>query len=508
MTKELRETLKSLSFFFIFISKTHKKQSINLKKEGEIMQIDLFNVKEFVEINHLKEVTSPVLFQRGDVPDPNGLVSNEIFGVTTKSRKETFAYINLYGHFFHPHIYKAIRRMFRNIDRIVDGSQFYSIDDNGYLVIDEVAGDTGLEWLYENWDKIKWERKDESGKSMRDERISMLENFKKDEIFMPYQIVIPAFYRDVLTNSGGGGGTTDDINNLYTKVIRLVATIRSQGMFDFQFNSTNYTIQQTLVDIYDYFKQKIEKKKGIIRKYLMGKNTDYGVRTVITSASYHANKPDELFVDFEHSAIPISQLCSLVYPFITSYIKKFFERELFDNKNQKILYNPATDEIDKVVSLKNPESYFSDKWIKQMIDTFIRDPESRFNKIEVPVGKGNQKLYLAFAGKRMDGSNTSELSGTVNRPMTWTDLLYLACADTVKDKHALITRYPLLDEFGIFVSKIRVSSTVNTVPMLINGELYKWYPNIRFDIPPEKIGAYFIDACQFSNSYLEGIEGD
>ena len=218
------------------------------------MQIDLFNVKEFVEINHLKEVTSPVLFQRGDVPDPNDLVSNEIFGVTTKSRKETFAYINLYGHFFHPHIYKAIRRMFRNIDRIVDGSQFYSIDDNGYLVIDEVAGDTGLEWLYENWDKIKWERKDESGKSMRDERISMLENFKKDEIFMPYQIVIPAFYRDVLTNSGGGGGTTDDINNLYTKVIRLVATIRSQGMFDFQFNSTNYTIHQTLVYIYDYFK--------------------------------------------------------------------------------------------------------------------------------------------------------------------------------------------------------------------------------------------------------------
>ena len=42
------------------------------------MQIDLFNVKEFVEINHLKEVTSPVLFQRGDVPDPNGLVSTSI----------------------------------------------------------------------------------------------------------------------------------------------------------------------------------------------------------------------------------------------------------------------------------------------------------------------------------------------------------------------------------------------------------------------------------------------
>ena len=85
------------------------------------LRLDLFDIKEFIEINKLQEVTSAVLFQRGDVPHPNGLVSNEIFGITTKSRKETFAYINLYGHFFHPHVMKAIRRLFRNIDKIING---------------------------------------------------------------------------------------------------------------------------------------------------------------------------------------------------------------------------------------------------------------------------------------------------------------------------------------------------------------------------------------------------
>ena len=88
------------------------------------MKIDIFNVDEFVQLNNLREVTSPVLFQRGDIPDPNGLVSNEIFGVTIKDRKETFAYIDLGGHFFHPHIYKVLKRIFRNVEKIVNGTMY------------------------------------------------------------------------------------------------------------------------------------------------------------------------------------------------------------------------------------------------------------------------------------------------------------------------------------------------------------------------------------------------
>ena len=178
------------------------------------MKIDLFDIKEFIDINHLQEITSPILFQRGDIPHPNGLVSNEIFGVTTKSRRETYAYIDLHGHFFHPHVYKAIRRMFRNIDKIVNGESYYIIDENGQLRLDE-NGETGIEFLYNNWEKIKWnpESQDGNTKGMRSERVSLIENNKKNEIFMRYQIVIPAFYRDI-KSGGSGGGETDDINNL------------------------------------------------------------------------------------------------------------------------------------------------------------------------------------------------------------------------------------------------------------------------------------------------------
>ena len=76
------------------------------------MKINLYDVDEFVKLNHLKEVTSGVLFQRGGVPHPEGLLSNDIFGITVKSRKETFAYIELNGQFIYQHIYKVVRYMF------------------------------------------------------------------------------------------------------------------------------------------------------------------------------------------------------------------------------------------------------------------------------------------------------------------------------------------------------------------------------------------------------------
>ena len=197
----------------------------------------------------------------------------------------------------------------------------------------------------------------------------------------------------------------------------------------------------------------------------------------------------------------------MAYPFLVQWIKSFFEREVIDAQHAKILYNPATDEIVKTEKILNPESYFSDKYIKKMIDTFIKDPESRFTPIEIPTS-GSHKLYLAFSGKRTDGSNTSELASIVNRPMTWTDLLYMACEKVTRDKHVLITRYPLNDEFGVFISRIRVSSTTKTIPMMVNGYLYKWYPFVDLSLNVNDVPGQFIDACQFSNSYLPGIEGD
>ena len=468
------------------------------------MKIEIFDTGLFIDMNHLKEIKSPILFQRGNVPDPDGLISNEIFGLDVKRRRQTFAYIDLKAHFFNPHIYKALKRLYRNIDKIINGMEYYSINKDGILVKDP-AGETGLDFLYDNWEKINWERS-ENTTSMRNERIDIVTKSKKSEVFMQYQIVIPAFYRDIQLDSSGGG-ENDPLNNLYAKQLRLASMLSDKDMFDFTYHSTNYSMQGLIEEIYDYFKVKLQKKNGMIRKFLMGKNIDFCTRSVITSPNFHANRPEEMEIQFDRSGIPISQVCSLCYPFIVTWIRNFFEREFIMNQASKILFNQATGEVEEIVEIYKPEMYFTDEFIKRMIDRYISDPETRFDPILIPIGK-DKYMHMAFTGKRIDSSTTSDLSTISNRSFTVTDLLYMACYDVAKDKHAVVTRYPVSDSYGLFISQIHVLSTLETEPVRVNDTVYQFYPKIEPNLSKSKIAIRFIETLKFSNAYLKGLNGD
>ena len=463
------------------------------------MKIDMFNIDEFVELNHLKEITSPILLDRGGIPHPDGLISNDIFGVSVKDRKQRFAYINLRNHFFHPHIYKVIRRVFRNIDKIVSGAAYYKIE-NGTLIRDDENGETGINFLYENWNKLKWK----GNGGMSSERAELLSKTPKDIAFLDKFPVIPVFYRDIKSASGGGGDVPE-IDQFYINIIRMANLLESQEMFDFSFHATNYNIQENLVAIYDYFKDKLDRKSGMIRKFLLGKNTDFSVRTVISGPIYKGERLEDNIVDFRHASVPMYELCTLVHPFLVAWLKNFFESRIIEQKwyitNQKDEESSTIDGSE----LKNPESHFNDSYVTKRIDKFQKDPSSRFDKIEVPLKDGRIK-YLAFTGfyKNLN----AEESNLANRPMTWCDLIFIALNDIVKDKYAMITRYPVLDAFGVIFTKIRVASTLQTTAMDINGVLYKWYPLVDLNMSREKIANNFDDTLKFSNAYLKGLDGD
>lgn len=466
------------------------------------MKVELLDTDEFISVNSIQEIKSPVMFQRGNTPHPEGLFSTKIFGMTPRDRKETFGYIDLGHIFFHPHIYKIIKRFFRNVEKIVNGSSFYLINSEGHLVLsDEVHGETGVQFLYDNWEKIKWEYSDSPA---RNERIDAVMNTKKSEVFTSKLIVIPPFYRDVTSSSGGG--KVPEINNFYANAIRLASILKENDVFSFNLYSSQFAIQELLVDTYDYFKEKLQSKNGLLRKYLMGKNVDLCTRAVITASSFHADKPEDLQVNLRYSGIPISHILSLCNPFIISWVKKFFERELMD-VSEKHLIDSRTGKVLQLVELKNPELVFTDKEITKKINSFIKDPDTRFKPVEVPLKDGRMS-YLVFHGTRYDLKNKDELASISNRKLTWTDVFYMACEDAVKDKHSIVTRYPLIDQYGLFVSRITVLSTTTTVPMQVGEKIYKNYPVVDLSVPESKIATLFIDSVSFSNSYLPGLDGD
>ena len=298
------------------------------------MKIDLMDVERLIRINGLegKEVTNPILFEAGNVPTPDGLLSLEIFGMTSQERKENYAYISLHDYFIHPYVYKILLRLDRKIEAVVKGTRNFTITEDGQLIEDE-NGNNGCAWLYKNWDKIKFKRNDSN---VRNERINLIEAYSKNVLFVKNWIVIPAFYRDVnFQNVGDGKLSHNELTDLYCKLLKFTNMVAANNEFAFMSNANKGKVQDTLVEIYDYFKHKLEKKHGLIRKSLLGKTVDYGVRAVIAAPEFRNNRYDDNIVDFTHCAIPIALICTLFYPFMLHELRNFFN-EQYEMLNYKI----------------------------------------------------------------------------------------------------------------------------------------------------------------------------
>lgn len=457
------------------------------------MKLDLLDVKKLIVANGLKAVSNPILFESGNVPTPDGLLSLEIFGTTSRERKETFAYIDLNGAFFHPFAYKQLKRLDRRIESIIHGTQNFIITEDGKLVKDE-NGNTGIIWLYKNWDKIKFQRNESQ---IRDERIDLIESCKKDVLFCKQWVVVPAFYRDVnFKNTDQGKLSHNELTDLYAKLLRYTNMLKSSIEFDFLINSTLARIQDTLVEIYDYFKGKIEKKRGLIRKSLLGKSVDYGCRAVISAPQFgktYKSNP----VDFYHAGVPISIVCTTFFPFMLHEMRNFF-KDLYENLNYKIddlsIYDKR---LSGSVDLANFDLTITEDMLKGMMDMFTRSYEDRFERVEIPLEEP-QKYPIYFKINE----------NGVERDMTYTDILYICAVRAAEDKHIFITRYPITNHFGTFPCGIRILSTLKTHKATVNGTEYDYYPVIDFNMNKRDVSTFFFDVLKMSNVYLKGMNGD
>ena len=475
------------------------------------MRIELLNTELFIKLNKLKEVSNPITLDRGMTPTPDGLLSTDIFGTTPKERKNRYSYIDLHTYFLQPLAFKQLHRLDSKIDALIAGTKKFIITKEGYLEEND-AGETGIDWLYDNWEKIKFKR---NQSTIRNERIDFFVRNKKDVIFTRYFIVEPAFYRDInLQNVGTGRPTLHEINvgsdqtngSSYGKLLRLVSSLKSSGGFAFALNNTKYQIQLCMVDIYNYFKSRVEKKYGIIRKGVMGKTVDFGSRLVISAPHFDANSYNDLIVNSEYSGVPLGNCISNATPFFIGWLSGFFKRE-FEGQEHKY---PVMDEKGEIsyVELKNPAAYYNDDYCMKLMNKYIHSYEERFDKIEVPLADGTFR-YMVFKGSTAkDTENNPQASGISQRYMTLTDLMFLAADDIYENRYGYITRYPFLTFQTIFPTKIRVLSTQKTQPMWINGKLHKFYPVIDPNTPKKTVPTQFIEVLMMSNVYLEKIGGD
>lgn len=480
--------------------------------EGQSMKVSLITDK-VIEDNHLQEVTSPIWFKNGSIPTDDGLFSPIIFGNTLEERKKTHAYIDLRRRFFHPYIYEVITSLNRKINTVASGQGAWWVSPTGELeqITDTTdkrydEENTGIGWLVENFHKIKFKETD-SDKNR--EKITLLKSLSDDQIFISKWIVIPIFYRDFDVSSGSK--SAPDINYWYNSLITNTSSYENELVSITQ-HLTLYNIQKTLVTIRQFGQTLIEKKKGAFQKTILGKSIDFGGRGVISVPSLNGcDVPNDCIVDITHSGIPLSYCVTTGYPFMIKWITEFFE-DMFRNKRHIPVYKKVKGQDEpsvEYIEIIDQSEVFTKDYIDSKLEMFNRTyGAERFETIKVKCKDGSER-ELYFDGKWYGNKPNDPRKNTIaNRPLTWTDVVYLAATESLSDKHVYITRYPLTDYFGTFPSRVAILSTIKTVPMIVNGKVYPHYPVIDLSLSAKEVATQFIDTISISNLYLDAIGGD
>lgn len=417
---------------------------------GNHLRVSLIDPDKLVSVNELKEVSNPVSFIRNAIPTPDGLFSNEIFGISKYDRANTFAYIDLHDTFINPLIYKNWCKVDSNIKACVHGTKNFIIDEHGQLV-EDFDGDTGIAFLKENCHRIKLKR---TNSSQRDMRVSFIEKYMgTPEMFITKFIVCPAYYRDI--NNEKGHVELGEINELYRNLLISVRALRESADYGLNLNeATRGRIQETLLQLYDWFgsgttisgektTNVIPGKTGIIRRAVMGKTTDYASRLVMSAPELKVERLEDIEADLDYSVLPLASACVNFLPFVIHNVRRMFENEF---SGDAVI--PRVNMKTGVVDYLHPKDYqieFSDERIRKEINRFLTGFSNRFIPIEVPTIEGNT-VRLRFKGYNTTPEEFKDDMSKfpiMERDLTWCDIFYQAACEAVKDKHILITRYPV-----------------------------------------------------------------
>lgn len=491
------------------------------------LKTELLDVDKFIKVNNLKEVYDPVFFN-GPTPSEHGLLSNEIFGITKSERAGIYAYIDLGGYFLHPLAYKTLKKLNSKIENIVHGIDTYSITETGEIVQDD-NGNTGIDWLKKNFSKIKFTKNDSRSRNLKIDFINM----ESDKIWINKYIVIPAYYRDVDTKQASIG--VGEINKLYSSLIIASKSLKETANYGLTLsNATKGRIQNTLVQIFDWFGQgttingqktsgNLPGKTGLIKRGALYKTVDYSVRLVMSAPDLEAENIEDLMVDMDHAAEPLAAVLCNFKPFVIFWLRRFFENE-FAGKYEYPILTKNGESIS--VPILDYQIMFSDNILNSQIERFIHGYSNRFIPIDVPVDmeelakinkSRKEKINLDNIHMMIDYrlesiKNDSTSKEMIHRPLTWCDLFYIAACEVTEDKMVLITRFPIDSYLNQFPSKIRVKSTVKTEPISIeiNGEtkLFKWYPVIREKDINKNTSPLFSDTLSICNGIIGAMQMD
>ena len=241
----------------------------------------------------------------------------------------------------------------------------------------------------------------------------------------------------------------------------------------------------------------------------MSKTSDYGTRLVITAPELKVEKVEDLMVNLDYGALPLSSAIVNFNASVIFWIKRFFENEFGGGVKHKLINDKGKIEY---VEVKDPLIVFSEDRIKEEMNRFVHGYSNRFIPVDVPLVNGKTS-YMIFKGhnvtpEQVANGDTLGESSLINRRLTWCDILYMAATEACSDKCVLVTRFPIDSAYSQTPMKTRISTIKETEKIYVNNTYYPFYPKIREEDIGKNTSHMFIDTFQMCNLYLKGFKGD
>ena len=451
------------------------------------------------ETQYLRPVKSLDMFINAQKQfHPDGLWSNEIFGVVgTNARSTRTSYIDLRVPIIHPTLCKTILKMRSFYKEILSGREFAKWDPElgDFIKSDMVDGKTGYEFFVTHLPKLNIPEKDSV---TREQAIALFEKYK-DNLLISKLLILPAGLRDLEIDEFGRV-TSDDVNSLYYKLIAISNTINPSSVKASieAYNPQRVSLQNTVNEIYEYFTQIVEGKKNLLMGKWAARKIFNGTRNVITSMIMHSTElTHPRNPTFNDTMMGVYQTAKAMLPVTIYNLKMGFLDKCFSSPGAPALLTDK--ETLRSIRTVLPAHIYTD-WVSteglEKLLTHFKEESVR----QEPVMVGDNYLGLIYRGpdgtfalihgidELPEGRNESDCT-----PITHMELLYCAIYHVAHNYPVYVTRYPITGVGSIYPSYVYLKSTVKFDERTeLDPDTWEPYPDkrIAYQFPRRDSSSY------------------
>lgn len=488
------------------------------------VNVAILDVPNFIRERRALPVTSTLTLEPStNLFHAEGLYSETIFGpVGSPDRELLFGYIDLNTHIFNPKIFKLIIQLGGLYKDIMSG-QAYAVFDPITKNFERVVGDpmevegadTGYSFFCRHFNELSFATTESS---KRDERIEVIEQYRDRALFSQY-LVEPAGLRDI-ANDSSGRLVQDDVNGLYKSLILYARSI-PKGSQSTLYDPVRWQIQSKAQEIYEYIENFLDGKRGFIQGSFARRKVAMGTRNVITAATFFASSPeDPQLLKADDVQVGVYQTIKGLQPFTKYTYKALFGDAIFkrdavsqvalsDIKTGKLIYTSISPTV--------RDMWTSSEGIEKMINSFrntdlrkkpvlIRDTEGKQYALLLVYDEGDS-IVLCRSIDDLEAKWPRKVDRTKLRPITYIEMFYLIAETISMGRHAIVTRYPVIEQGSSYVAKIHVVSTTPSRSVEMVDLLSPDQSSITLRQYPV-LGTAYMDAMMVHPSKLAALGGD